>query len=719
MPNLIIYVSVAIAIFLFGMIAMIIKAYKKVPQGKALVITGMGGLKVSFNGRLVFPIIHRMEVMDISVKNFTVSRTGKEGLVCQDNLRADIKVVFFIRVEPKEDSVKHVARTIGVERASDKELLVQLFDAKFSEALKTVGKGFDFVDLYDKRDDFKQKMVGIINKELNGYSLESVAIDYLEQTPLELLNADNILDAEGIKKISELTAEQHILSNEIRRKEEQTIKEQNVASQETILELDRQLKEKEENQREEIAKVKAQTDASIAQTESEQSKAAELARIEAEQEIQIAEQTKQKEVIIFEKTKEITLAKEEEKVTKARELEIIERDKAKALADISKKKEVEENLKSIQGVIKERISLEKQTVQEEEEKKNIAAFSEAERKKKVSITLAEEQAEQAFVDKIKSAEAEKKAAELDAEKEKIQAKTLEETSIQRANAKKTMADAEATEHASLGLAEAQVMEAKAEAHQKQGEAEANIIQSKAEAESEGIKLKQAAENEAFEERGKIEAKILEEKGLAEMRVAQQKAEITRQQGDAEAEVMQKKAEAEALQIAKKAEAMKLLDGVGINHEEFKLRLQQETELEKARIAVHQEIAKAQAMTLAEAFKASKIDIVGGETMFYQNIMGAISRGKTFDGFFNNSEVLSNLKDNLLNQNGGGNIIEKLRGYVNDFGISSEDLKNLTVSALIARMIGLADDDKTKGMLNGLLDFARSAGVAEKKANKVL
>ena len=36
-------------------------------------------------------------------------------------------------------------------------------------------------------------------------------IDYLEQTDIRMLNSQNILDAEGIKKITELTSKQLIL----------------------------------------------------------------------------------------------------------------------------------------------------------------------------------------------------------------------------------------------------------------------------------------------------------------------------------------------------------------------------------------------------------------------------------------------------------------------------------------------------------------------------
>ena len=60
--------------------------------------------------------------------------------------------------------------------------------------------------------------------------------------------------------------------------------------------------------------------------------------------------------------------------------------------------------------------------------------------------------------------------------------------------------------------------------------------------------------------------------IAEAAGIEAKAEAMKLQGIAEAEVIKEKAFADAAGIEEKAEAMKKLDGVGKDHEEFKLRL---------------------------------------------------------------------------------------------------------------------------------------------------
>ncbi len=278
--------------------------------------------------------------MDITLKTVVIERLGKEGLICMDNMRADIKVAFFVRVNKTSEDVIQVAQSIGCKRASDPIALVELFDAKFSEALKTVGKQFEFVSLYNSREKFKHEILNIIGTDLNGYILDDCAIDFLEQTPLESLSENNILDAEGIKKIVELTATQKILSNQIERDKQKTITKQDVEARETVLELERQLAETEENQKREIENIKDRQNAEIKKVAEEQRFNSKKARIATEEEVAVAEKNKERQIVIAEKNSESVEAVETEAVEQERALKQTEREKVVTLAQISKEKEV-------------------------------------------------------------------------------------------------------------------------------------------------------------------------------------------------------------------------------------------------------------------------------------------------------------------------------------------------------------------------------------------
>jgi uncharacterized membrane protein YqiK len=203
------------AVVVVGLLVILAKFYRLVDQGAALIINRRTGAEpdVTFTGATVWPIINRAEVMDISVKTIEIDRRAKEGLICKDNIRADIKVTFFVRVNKEAADVLKVAQAIGCARASDSRVIADLFSAKFSEALKTAGKALNFEDLYTKRQGFKDEIIRVIGPDLNGFVLDDCAIDYLEQTPIEALDKDNVMDAEGIRKITDLTVIQNDKTN--------------------------------------------------------------------------------------------------------------------------------------------------------------------------------------------------------------------------------------------------------------------------------------------------------------------------------------------------------------------------------------------------------------------------------------------------------------------------------------------------------------------------
>lgn len=657
---------VIIVVASIGLIFWILSMYKKTVQGIVILRTGYGGTKVFFNAGIVIPVIHRMESMDISVKKLEIAREGRAGLICKDNMRADIQVAFFIRVNKSVDDIVNVGQTIGCIRASDINTLRELFEAKFSEALKTVGKKFEFIELYEARSEFRQEILDIIGTDLNGYVLDDCAIDFLEQTKIENLDKDNILDSEGIKKITELTANQNIKANQVRRDEEKTITKQNVEAREAILELEKQLAEKEESQKREVANIKSRENAEILKVNEEERLKYETVRIATEEKLQIAEENKQRQVVIAAKNKERADLVETERVQKDQMLEATERERIVSLAQIEKEKAIELEKKNIQDAIRERLTMEKTVVEEQQGIKDLEAFKTADRNKQVEITLATQEAEKKLIQETRAAESRKLAAEKDAQKYVIEAQAKRDGAEKEAEARKIIADAKAKEEATVGLSEAQVLHAKADAAERQGIVESIVIEKKAEAE--------------------------------------------RKEGIAQAEVIKEKAFAEAAGITEKAEAMKKLNDAGKDHEEFRLTLAKEKEVELAQISIQKDIAQAQAGVLAEAFKSAKIDIVGGDNTFFDNVVRQVSAGKGLDKFISHSENATLIKENLLGD--GENIIGKVMGMVDKYNISSEDIKNMSIASLIFKLNGVADQQE-KGLLSRAMDMAKHLGVDQK------
>ena len=682
------WIVVAAILLIAGIAAMITfkKCFIIVGPDQAIVKSGSGGLKVSTNnGAFIIPLLHRYEFMDLTLKSFEIARQGSEGLICRDNIRADIKVAFFIRVDSSNEQIKEVAQSIGAKRCSEIDTLRELFDAKFSEALKTVGKQFDFVDLYDQRDKFKEEILKVIGTDLNGYQLDDAAIDYLEQTPIEKLSPNNILDAEGIKKITELTAGEKVKENQFTRDKEKTLKKQDVEAEETILELERQRVEAVEKQKREIAEITSREQASAAKVREEQRLESERARIATEEELGVAEENKSRQVLVAQRNKEKTDAVELERVNRDRDLEMTERLRVVGVAEVEKEKAIEVEKRNIQEVIRERVAVERAVVEEQERIKDTQEHAAADRLKKVQVTAAEMRAEEELIRVTKQAQAEKDASTLLAEKVRIEAEAKRDAAEKETAATKMLAEAEAARAAAAGLAEAKVQEAKSVSLEKEGTAEASVLEKKALAEAKGIEARA---------------------------VANQK------QGLAEANVDLEKYRSEAIGITEKAEAMKQLDGVGKEHEEFKLKLDKEKAVEIAAIDAQRGIAESQAGVVGEALRAARIDIVGGDGEFFDQITSAVKGGKAIDRFVYNSRVATDIKDTFFDGN-ADYFRSQLNEMVSNFNLDTDGVKDLSIAALIAKMMGMAKSEDIRSQLTSLLGVAGTAAIADKKASTML
>lgn len=592
-------VVVGVIVFLlFGVLALLARFYRQVDQGRALVVNTMRSEPVvAFTGAIVYPVINRAEIMDLSVKTIDIDRRGKEGLICNDNIRADINVTFFVRVNKTVDDVLKVAQSVGCQRASDAAALSELFSAKFAEALKTVGKHFNFEELYTKRDAFKDKIIEVIGKDLNGFILDDAAIDYLEQTPLEALDKDNIMDADGIRKITDLTVIQNLKTNELRQKERMETGSQNLTADEAVFRFEQRRSEAEAKKNKEVAVAQAREQNEALRVASEEHKKTVLITTKNEEEAQIAEQNKDRGVAIAQKAREREIAVETERVEKARALEAISREREVALVGIARDKEVEVQKKEIANVIRDRISVEKNVAAEEEQIKDLRNTSEATRKKESVRIAAEASAQEGLVKQVKAAEASEEAAKYKARERILLADSELDTADKAARAKIRIAEGVQAESAAEGLAKVRVREADAAAIEKQG---------------------------------MVEAKVTREKLVAE-----------------------------AAGLAQKAESMKLLDASGRSHEEFRLRLDKDKSVELEKIRARKEVIAAQAQILAQAMGNAKVNIVGGDGQFLERFMSAISLGQSVEGAMDQSDTLKDIVQGLMNGNGGADLAQAL------------------------------------------------------------
>jgi len=89
-----------------------------------------------------------------------------------------------------------------------------------------------------------------------------------------------------------------------------------------------------------------------------------------------------------------------------------------------------------------------------------------------------------------------------------------------------------------------------------------------------------------------------------------------------------------------------------------------------------------------------------------------------DRAVDNSHVLTDVKETFFN--GDPEFFKgQLSKWVADFGIRTEDLRNLTLSALFAKLIASTDDSGVQGLMRSALAAVKDKGLGNVKASEVV
>lgn len=709
-----ILIGFAAILLLFLAVGFMLMCIRKIHPGKAGISVGIGGLRVAFDYMLRMPVVQSFEEMDISVKKLEIHRKGKDGLVCKDNIRADISVAFYIRVEATVESVRKVSQMLGSERVSDMGQLRELFEAKFSEALKTAGKQMEFHELFTERITFREQIQATIGKDLDGFLLQDVAIDYLEQTPLDQHDPSNVLDSEGIKKITEITQRERVSANEFSQRAQVQVEKENADADIAKREQRRRNEEDTARQTRAINEVKANEEAEARKVIEARRMEVEARRLETDESIRLRTEDMNRAV----QEREYTVRKEkqrlEQEAVQEGEEARVRRERTVSLAEMDKEVKINEAAVEVERKRATVVAEQKAVTQQEEEKRNIEARMTAERVREVTLIEAEMNAKKDQTEKVVASEAQKEVERNLAEADKIRIVTAaeagREAALRDAERIQTTADAEAKVADKRRHAAEQEAEGTAAREAAKGLAEAKVTVAKANA--------RKAEAMAIKEVGLAEAEVLKAKGTVTAQntetQAEAEAEGTKDRELAIAAGIEARGAAEAKSIHQKAEAMKVLQAAGQEHEEFKLRLNKERDVELAAINVQRDVAQANAAVVSEALRHARIDIVGGENDFFEKIVRSIGTGKSVDRMVQNSATLTDIKSTFFNGD-PERFRSQLRQWVTDFGIKTEDLKNLTVSALLAKFLASTDDAGLKSTLRSALALVKESGMGETKA----
>jgi uncharacterized membrane protein YqiK len=481
-------------------------------------------------GAWVFRTIHEITWVDLGTMAIEIERTEQNALLTRDPQYADIKAIFYIKVNPTVDGIVDAARTIGSKQV-DSVAVKNLVDAKLDGALRDMAASFTLMSLHQEREKFIQEVQNRLKTDLeeNGLVLESVSILTLRAARQGSFGTDDVFGAQVARANAQVIQQALKERNDIERRTEIEIKTRDIETAQQRLDLDRDLALKAATQDREVRTQQAVEKAQAALRESEEMQKSETARIAKERAVALLELERDQQIAINDQKKQQEVANAE-----------VLRHQAIELADQQRQIVVTKEQQNRENAEKERLLVSAERESASQAVVTVQATQEAQREAKIQVIEAERDAQKSMIEqkntielaalrKQREAEAQAKAlkeiAAAEAEAAQKQAETVRTAAKAESDASKMRAEGARATTSASGLAEAEVMKAKADSAMREAEA---------------VRAKGLAEAEAS--KAKAEA-------LAAYEGVAQRMELTRLQLDAQVRIEVARAEAVGQAIA--------------------------------------------------------------------------------------------------------------------------------------------------------------------------
>ena len=426
-------------------ICVILSMWKKIPQDKAAVITGLKKRVITGGGGIVIPLLERIDTISLESMKLDV-RTN--GAMTSQGVPINTDGVAVIKVRNDKSSILAAIEQFNATKESETVQIISDVSREVLEGkLREIISKLTVEEIYNDRESFGAKV-----HEVAGTDLAEMGLEIKTLTIKDISDNNGYLKALGEARIAEVKKNAQIAVAE--------------SNKET------QIKTSEAQRIGETASIEAQT----AIAEAQKNKNIKQLSFEKEQSAAKADADAAYNIQKNIAQKAMTDTEMDAEVLRQQRLKDVETEKIQ-ISIAAEQKNIELALKKAER--KEKELLETMVKPAEAEKATRALNAEAEKYKEIAEAEAR-------------AEARKLQAAAEAEARKIQAQA-------EAEAIKMQAEAQATQTQLQGQAEAEKAKAK-------GLAEAEVIKQKGLAEAEAIKMQGLAEAEAMEKKAQAYAK---------------------------------------------------------------------------------------------------------------------------------------------------------------------------------------------------------------------
>ncbi|PVZ51047.1 flotillin family protein [Phaeobacter sp. JL2872] len=262
--------------------------YAKATLDTALVRTGFGGSRVVTDGGcLSLPILHQVQKVSMGALTFGINREGRDAVLTRDKMRADVQFEFELRVAPTKEGISTAAQALGSRIARGGDTVKDVFAGSLVDAIQRAAAVRTLEEIHLDRSGFSDDVARAIDTQASkfGLTLVSASLLAVDQSDLSQWNENNAFNAQGMRQLAELVADQRKARIRIETEAEVAVRESHLAQHQRQLELQRAEREAEIALQEHLAKLEADAKSREDRARDEAKLASETTRIENEKRV--------------------------------------------------------------------------------------------------------------------------------------------------------------------------------------------------------------------------------------------------------------------------------------------------------------------------------------------------------------------------------------------------------------------------------------------------
>lgn len=393
------------------------RVYVVTPNNEAFVRTGGLFTKkksvILYGGCIVLPGFHQLTRVPLREISIDVERTGKMAVRTKDYLRADIRVTFYVCINPSEEDVLTAAAKLSQSgNIISSDDIKNALDKRADDAIRAAAKTKEIAEIDSDKLGFAQEVLNLVGPDLKkvGLTLNNIAIsEILESVTYD---PDSFFDAQGVRLRTEIIQRSIQQKREVELTSQVAIEQKELDAQKRSLQIAQEQESAKLEQRFQVEALKAQREREIQEAKDKEAAAIQRSRILQEKSVEEEEIRKklslqqsqiEADIALEERNKHFkvsqSLQKQEAEIAEISRKQKVDAGRLKAQVEIVESEKLariaQEDLEiAISAKRRESFIAQAEQATAEEAVQTAGEIEKAERNKRLSTIAAEREAQQ-------------------------------------------------------------------------------------------------------------------------------------------------------------------------------------------------------------------------------------------------------------------------------------------------------------------------------------